>query len=180
VEKVEKMHRLSSWLFRIIRAAIIGIVAGLFVNGCTHQFIRVDFHHKESDPELAEMVDTINRFTEGRMSMDTSKNRIGFKNNDEMHHEKDNIVAGTCNYVLPASYEIDINKETWKRASYLSKFLLVAHEMYHCVCKNIIHDDSEDLIGCPKSYFHPSMPPVVCLQHNYERYLKQVEQGCEL
>jgi hypothetical protein len=114
------------------------------------------------------------------MSMDTTKNRIGFKNHDQMHHGKDKTVAGTCNYVLPASYEIDINKETWNQASYLSKFLLVAHEMYHCVCKNIIHDDSEDLIGCPQSYFNPSMPPVVCLQYNYERYLKQVEKGCEL
>jgi hypothetical protein len=126
------------------------------------------------------MVNTINTFTEGRMSMDTSKNRIGFKATMEMYNDKDKIVAGTCNYVLPASYEIDINKDTWIRSSYLSKFFLVAHEMYHCVCKKIIHDDSEDFIGCPQSYFHPSMPPVVCIQNNYERYLKQVEKGCEL
>jgi hypothetical protein len=171
---------LSNWLFRITRAAVIGIVAGVFVNGCTHQFIRADFHHKQSDPELSEMVDTINTFTEGRMSMNTYKNRIGFKNHDQMHHSKDNTVAGTCNYVLPASYEIDINRETWNRASYLSRFLLVAHEMYHCVCKNIMHDDREDFFGCPESYFNPSMPPVACLQLNYERYLKQVEKGCEL
>ena len=174
------MRRLNNLAFRVVRAAIIGIVLGATLNGCTHQFIRIDFHHEKSDPELVEMVDTINRFTEGRMHMNTEVNRIGFKENDQMKESDDKIIAGTCNYVLPASYEIDINRDTWKKSSYLSKLLLVAHEMYHCVCKNLIHNDSEDLIGCPQSYFHPSMPPVVCLQHNYERYLKQVEQGCEL
>lgn len=169
-----------TWLFRIARAAIIGIIAGLLVNGCTHQFIRTSFHHEKSDPELLEMVQIINRFTEGRMSMDVDKNKIGFKDSMEMFYDEEKIIAGTCNYVLPLSYEIDINRDTWKRSSYMSKFLLVAHEMYHCVCKNIVHDDREDLIGCPQSYFHPSMPPVICIQHNYERYLKQVEQGCEL
>ena len=167
-------------LKRIIRSTILGTVIGLSINGCTQQHIRVSFHHDKSDQELVSFVENINSLSNGKMKMNTDKNRIGFKKDMRFFFDESKVIAGTCNYVLPFSFEIDINKSTWDRAGYMSRLLLVAHEMYHCVCKNIGHDDREDLIGCPESYNHPSMPPTICVNMNSEKYLKQVEKGCEL
>lgn len=168
---------MGRWIFRITRAAVIGVVLGLMVNGCALQSVRTSHMHEESNAELLYYADLVADISGNKMRIDPDYGRIGFR--DSMSY-RGKGVAGFCAWVLPLSYDIDISKETWVRSTYENKVLLVAHEMYHCVCKNIVHDDREDIYGCPESYFHPSMPPVYCAKEHFDKYLQQVAKGCDL
>lgn len=167
----------GNWVFRITRAVFIGVLLGLSTNACGLQGVRPRHMHDESNVELVYYANIVAAESNGKMRLDPQYSRIGFR--DSMSY-LGKSVAGFCAWVLPLSYDIDISRETWLRSSYENKVLLVAHEMYHCVCKNIIHDDREDNYGCPESYFHSSMPPSQCAKDNFNKYLKQVAKGCDL
>ena len=153
------------------------LLIGLLINACTVRAFRFTHDYDDSDAELMEYVARVEEISEGRMRFSKSRGRIGFK---PYMRIGEHDVAGFCSFVLPMGYDIDISKLTWDYSTDASKFFLVAHEMQHCVCTNIAHDDREDLYGCPESYFHPSMPPVLCLQMNMKKYLDQVKKGCDL
>jgi hypothetical protein len=170
------MKNVMKGLSRIILLTIVGIFG---ISSCTNlPYIRATHRHKKSEPELMEYIKLVNIYSRGRMGdMDVS---IGFVPN--YGYTDDNglkrTILGSCHSVLLVSPEIDINKTTWKYMNWSDRFLLVAHELYHCECRGFKHINKVFSDGCPKHYMHKTSASTWCVDKYMKRYLKQIKKGC--
>lgn len=122
---------------------------------------------------------------------------IGFKKIN-----RDNIV-GVCTYGITFR-EIDIDEDYWQRASETSKFILLFHELTHCLCnrghdfaknkkypEKTIDKITEEVFqkltkikngyfddGCPTSLMYPSVLDDDCTHAHYQEYIAEMFKRC--
>lgn len=149
---------------------MILILAGVSTGLLQNNGVRVVPIHKVTDKEIQPYVDAVYYFSDGRLHEEGLKLR--FRDRSQMWK---NSVAGTCYYWLN---EIDINKNAWDYLAKKDRFLLIAHEMYHCVC-NKGHDERIYADGCP-SYMGTHMANKTCVDAHFKDYLNEIYKGCDL
>lgn len=105
---------------------------------------------------------------------------------------------GRCHWLLNGEFEIEIDKEYWYRAGFLSRQFLIYHELEHCIRFRLhTHEDLykqnvwqyiEHLAqlmglipkkgyfkdGCPNSIMHPSDAGEWCHYEHYDSYIKEM------
>lgn len=164
-------------LTRILLLTIVGI---LIVGSCTSlPYIRATHRHNKSEPELMEFVKLVNLHSKGKMGdMGIS---IGFVPNYSLTDDEGikRTILGSCHSVLLIFPEIDINEKTWYTMDWTDRFLLIAHELNHCECKNIGHKNELFSDSCPKHYMHKTSASLWCVKKYRNLYMKQVAKGCE-
>lgn len=120
-------------------------------------------------PEVEEIRDKISQISNGKLG----KNKY-FKFNFK---REDSNFLGRCHLY---SGIITINENYWETLTRNDKVHLIAHELYHCECLSLGHDnrlDSENI--CPKSYMYPSQTTQSCASFYNEVYLNQIKKGCD-
>lgn len=90
--------------------------------------------------------------------------------------DNDNLEIGRCNPIM-RTITIDINY--WKKSTYKEKILLLAHEYYHCNCLKSHNDSIDNTVGCYNSYMSSYSQSKWCVDLKFEKYLKQIKQGCD-
>lgn len=83
-----------------------------------------------------------------------------------------NSNAATCYPWIP---EIVISKRVWEREKPISRTLLLAHEITHCLNKKLLHINGLDKFGCAKHYMHWQMNDISCDRYKFKNYVEQMK-----
>jgi hypothetical protein len=159
-------------IFRIVRGVILGVIISVSYLSCSSNFIKADYTHKKSSPELEGYREYIYDLTEGKLGNPDFS--VGFIK------ERDNLL-GECTFVLPFfNKEIDIVGIKWLFLSQKRRILLIAHEYRHCECDHYYHINDKFKDGCPKSYFNEYLPDDECVESHYVEYLSEIKRGCDV
>jgi hypothetical protein len=145
----------------------------IFVAISCSNFIKFTGSHKAVDPELKKYV-----YDFSKEVKKLHKVRIGFKD-ITLKIGKGNII-GMCTFsVYPLGPEIDIDRGYWKQATSLERRALIYHELTHCYCTSLLHDESimpND--SCPASIMYPSSFDEQCLEQYWYEYIIDLRQIC--
>lgn len=153
--------------------------------------IRFYPHQKGVNPILTPYVD--------RWLGLAKNNGLEFKNTVNIGFKKVTIdgAVGLC-YYGSKFREIEIDPEYWNRISYISKTVLVWHELSHCYCKRD-HDYDKDKVyptpkeiesqgkkiegyykdKCPLSLMYPIVVDELCFVMHSDDYAREQFQRCE-
>lgn len=163
--------------------------------------LRPSYSTEITDPELKVITDEFFKLS--------ARNDIVFDHRVSMGFSeiKKGQVIGYCSF-NSRFREIDLDKDYWKRSSWLSKIALVYHELAHCYCeRDHDFDDGEkypeDTLDkiidnilvkqpltplkppgylddfCPKSIMHPTILDDYCFERHYAYYVKEMFARCE-
>jgi hypothetical protein len=89
------------------------------------------------------------------------------------------FVMGRCNFSWSnMRFEVDINENRWYYQSSKRKLMLLAHEFGHCQCVNFTHTDKLMKDGCASHFMNGQLPQVMCINKHWNRYVKQMKEGC--
>lgn len=90
--------------------------------------------------------------------------------------QKKNTV-GVC-YLGFKQINIDKKYLDKNRNDYLEIKSTIYHELAHCECGIIKHDDVELSDGCPASIMNTNVIPNVCLRRYWTQYVKRLKEDC--
>lgn len=151
---------------------IVYTLLTLIILSCTGKFIRIRSTHNQTNEELMFYASFVEKASEGALSI-TRGDSIGFVE----HIFRD--VIGSCNFLpLSLSWEIDIRQDFWRYIDTNQRILLVAHEIKHCQCFVLFHDDELLDDGCAKSFMTTNLQEAYCSRKHFTRYIEEMKRGC--
>ena len=78
--------------------------------------------------------------------------------------------AGSCKF-LP--YVIQINPRIWYNYDTIQRLGLVYHELSHCTCFRLKHNDKLLEDGCQASIMHSKLNNSKCLKKHWKKYIAE-------
>lgn len=153
---------MKKYLLSTLKGTVLGFILVFLTVKCSYLI------PKEKSSELDYYV---SEFFQD-MNINRTSFDIGFI--DKFHFPFPESVIGVCSGSV-----IFIEKPWFTKSSVILKRTLVYHELGHCVCKIIGHDDSKvNENGCEKSIMNTEIPYSGCLKWNWSRYLKDLRKKC--
>lgn len=182
----------------------------LFIVSCAKPPIKPPIKLKKMAPEYSTEISDPQIESIYKEFMDLSKrNNIIFNNKVSIGFTKidDGDVIGTCSYRLNFR-EIDLDREFWSKASWLSRTSLLFHELAHCYC-NRDHDFGDGTLypdnsikyllqnlfkkitlniykpegyfddNCPVSLMYPKLISDECMRYHYNEYIEELFKRCQ-
>lgn len=106
-----------------------------------------------------------------------SKGDLGKLNTLIEFKELENDILGMCNGITRT---ININSKYWDYLDQRERFILIAHEFFHCDCPKYEHNDKLTKYDiCPESYMSSKAGTKSCTFFYFQQYLNQIAQGCK-
>lgn len=170
----------------------------LLFQSCSFASIRVSAKKSGVDPEFNDYVKSYKLIIEYKnksTNIESYRNRI-----NRLSMNFSNLkapVIGRCFWLLNGEYEIEIDKQWWENAGFLSKEFLAYHELEHCIRHRMHTHPREDgdflsflqelfqklgIIkkrgffedGCPDSIMYPHVNGEYCYYLHYDSYIKEM------
>lgn len=83
------------------------------------------------------------------------------------------VIVGVCDQYTDGYRQIQIDKNTWDSIDSNAKFVLIFHELGHCVF-NRLHNRQVLNDGCPASIMNPSNFSGTCWMNHTQYYLNEL------
>jgi len=165
-----------NWRNVVLYTVVLSIP--FFAISCAMEVTKLKGHNKTSN-ELEHTRGLLKELSDGKLGADRVS--IAFSKELPEYVKGSDVffVMGRCNFSWSnMQFEVDINKTRWYYQPLRRKLMLLAHEFGHCQCVNFTHTDKKLKDGCASHYMNGQLPQDNCIDKHWNRYVKQMKEGC--
>ena len=165
-----------NWRNVLMCVIILGIPFSIV--SCAMEVTKLGGHIKTSN-ELEHTRGLLKDLSNGKLGADRVSIQFSRELPEYVRDADVFFVMGRCNFSWSnMQFEVDINETRWYYQSLRRKLLLLAHEFGHCQCVNFTHTDKKLKDGCTSHYMNGQLPQNDCIDKHWNRYVKQMKEGC--